>query len=456
MNDPTGSVFFLTGDPFVDTGTIAICEWLAKDTPEEIEIDDLDDFIRDLSEIYVEKKWKNQCHGMLLPNHGRMFNPSLSRYSVRERKEKIRKYLFEVAGNSTKAQEYGNCLACGRRTSLKKVTRSEYPLLGSGTSRNFFSYATEGVDICAGCLFAVQAVPTAAYKIGGRILLLHSNNLKILKYWIKDPVKYTKTQLAFRRFTGLFTPENYSNPQNAMFDLLSKIIQEYDENWQSENPSITFYYFSGHNKRGDIEITYFPNEIFRFLAQVKVHKAFPEWKRIVRKGYSSIKKGEDEKDYRNRRNRIYYNLLKRKTIVPYFINFEERTVIGTWELLALYLEEVRKMNSDRIEAIKNLGDRISGYIKETDDTKRLSQLERVKNYHNLRNILRLIEKGMIKAGNEEPVFTFEEYIEFLFPEGPKNWRETRDLVVFRIYEQLHDYLVKSAQKGEIFSEEEED
>jgi CRISPR-associated protein Cst1 len=455
LEPSTDNAFFITGDPFVDTGTVAICEWLLKSSPQEIENSDLNNLIDDLSEIYVQKTWKNQCHGMLLPNHGKMFNPSLAKYSLQERKEKIRKYLLDLVKNFTTVQEYGNCIACGRRHSLKKVGRSEYPLLGSGTTRNFFSYATDGIDICANCLFAVQIVPIAVYKIGGKLLLLHSNNLKILKYWIKDSVKYAKTQLNLKAFTGFFTPEGYSNSQNAMFDLLTKIIQVYSENWYTENPSITFYYFLNHNQDGDIQITYFPNEIFRFLAQVKVCEAFTEWRKIVRKGYSSIKEGENEKDFRNRRNRVYENLLRGKTIVPYFINFKERTVNGTWELLVLYLEEVRKMKSDRIETIRNLGDRISDYIRKTDDVKRLTQLERSKYYHNLRNVLRLIEKGMIKAGIEEPIFTFDEYVEFLFPEGSMTWRETRDLIVFRIYEKLHDYLVKSGDE-EILSEEEEE
>jgi CRISPR-associated protein Cst1 len=454
MKAPSNSIFFMTGDPFVDTGIMAICEWLSKDTPEKIKISDLDDLIKDLSEIYIQKTWKNQCHGMLLPNHGKMFNPSLGRYSIQERKNKIQQYLSNVASNSMPPQEYGNCFACGRRPSMKKVGRSEYPLLGSGSTKNFFSYAIEGVDICGSCLFAVQIIPTAVYKIGGRILILHSNNQKIMKYWIKDPVKHTKAQLNFKTFTGLFTPEERSNPQNAMFDLLTKIIRQYDEKWITENPSITFYCFLNHNQEGDIQITYFPNEIFRFLAQVKEHKAFKEWKKIVRKGYF-IKEGEKEKDYRNRRNRVYNYLLKGRTIVPYFINFKNRTIIGTWGLLALYLEEVRNMKSERIEAIKTLGDRISNYIKETNDIKRLSQLERSKSYYNLRNVLRYVEKGMIKVNMEQPIFTFDEYVELLFPEGFKNWRETRDLVVFRIYEQLHNFLVKSAQEKEILPEEEE-
>ena len=47
-------------------------------------------------------------------------------------------------------------------------------------------------------------------------------------------------------------------------------------------------------------------------------------------------------------------------------------------------------------------------------------------------------------------------MEDLFPEGSFGWKETQDLLLFRIYENLHNWLVEQdALKSElIFSEEE--
>lgn len=446
------NVLFITGDPFVDTGTVAICEWLSKRIPGEINSDDLTRLIDDLSEIYIQGKWSQHCHGMLFPNHGKICNPSLNRYSVDKRKHLIETYLTALVNEFEVPKEYGNCIACGRRSAPRRVNRSEYPLLGSGSARNFFSFAENGVSICETCLFAVQVVPVASYKIGGRILLLHSNNLKIMRYWIKDAVRYAKNQLQLKTYTGLFTPQEYMNPQNAMFDILSKIIREYDEEWYNENPSITFYYFINYSKGGELDITYFPNEVFRFLAQVKTHEAYGEWKKIVKKGYQNIQENEEEGIYKNRRNLVYVYLLENRSIVRYFIDFKEKNVVGSWELLNLYLEEVRKMNNNRIEAIRNLADRIADYVKKTGDFKRITSLETVKTPYTLRNVLRIIEKRMIKEGFENPLFTFDEYVELLFPEG-SNWRETLDLILFRLYERLHPLLVKSSKEGGVQIEE---
>lgn len=452
--EPPRNIFFVTGDPFVDTGTTAICEWLLKKNPDEIRSDDLSRIIEDLSEIYVQNDWSKHCHAMVLPNHGKICNPSLKKYSFEERKQKIKEYFSNLVDSFTIPGEYGNCIACGRRSALRKIGRSEYPLLGSRAARNFFSYATDGMSICEACLFAVQVVPVASYKIGGRILLLHSNNPKIMKYWVANPVKSAKDQLLMKVFTGFFTPQGYTNYQNAMFDKLSEIILEYDENWYEMNPSITFYYFIGHNQKGSVEVIYFPNEVFRFLAQVKTCKYFNDWRKIVRKGYQYTKEGEDETEFRNRRNLVYSYLLEKRSIVRYFIDFGERNIIGSWELLCLYLEEVRKMDAKRIEAIKNLADKIADYIQKTNEVNRITTLELVKNYYTLRNTLRIVEKRMIKAGFEDPLFTFDEYVELLFPEG-SDWRETLDLILFRIYERLHKFLVESSQiREEVLAEEE--
>jgi CRISPR-associated protein Cst1 len=43
--------------------------------------------------------------------------------------------------------------------------------------------------------------------------------------------------------------------------------------------------------------------------------------------------------------------------------------------------------------------------------------------------------------NEKDVlFTFDDYVKYLFPEV-KFWRETQDLLLFRIYENLHEWLI---------------
>jgi CRISPR-associated protein Cst1 len=112
------------------------------------------------------------------------------------------------------------------------------------------------------------------------------------------------------------------------------------------------------------------------------------------------------------------------------------------------------MDKERIEVIKRVADEIATVIRsdESKNPKRLGQLERANTYTAFRNTLRLIIKERIKSGAENPLFSLEEYVEKLFPEGALSWRETQDLILFRLYEVLHTWL---RDKGLEISEEEE-
>ena len=54
---------------------------------------------------------------------------------------------------------------------------------------------------------------------------------------------------------------------------------------------------------------------------------------------------------------------------------------------------------------------------------------------------------------EELLFTFDEYTLDLFPEGNLTWRETQDLLLFRIYENLNEWLVENNYIDEVSEEE---
>ena len=111
------------------------------------------------------------------------------------------------------------------------------------------------------------------------------------------------------------------------------------------------------------------------------------------------------------------------------------------------------MDDKRIETIKVVGDRLSIFIKNEDRRKLLKDLEMASNYNTFRNILRKIFVSKIESNDEELLFTFDEYVIYLFPEGNKTWRETQDLLLFRIYENLHDWLIENNAVEEMSNDE---
>ena len=111
------------------------------------------------------------------------------------------------------------------------------------------------------------------------------------------------------------------------------------------------------------------------------------------------------------------------------------------------------MDKKKIDAIKKVGNKLANYIESMDDMKTLNKLEMASNYKSFRNILRIIIKKRISNGIENPLFTFDDYVTYLFPEGNLTWRETQDLILFRIYEKLQPWIIQQGNQSELESQE---
>ena len=104
------------------------------------------------------------------------------------------------------------------------------------------------------------------------------------------------------------------------------------------------------------------------------------------------------------------------------------------------------MELTQLDKIKQVGDLIAECIRRSERLRRLKQLESATTYGECRNILRYIILDRIDLRLPEPLFSLDDYMEYLFPASDNldltPWRETRDLLLFRIYETLHDWLLE--------------
>ncbi len=441
-------IFDFTGNPFVDAGIWAISQWVGK-KPEELDKEDMTVIIDEIVELYLTPKWSKNLY-QIFPN-----NP-ITNNAVKDKKDRYSNILRELVEETEFIGDNGNCIACGRRNTAYGSGKDRIPLTGSKKLINYFSFGAEGADYCPACAFAVQFVPLMSYACGN-MLLLHSDSKKIMKRWAKEIKKNIEKQMALKEYTGC-PNEGFKNPKNAIFHIIQDIIMTYDERWVNENPSITFYYFTNFNQGPSLDIYPVPTPVFRFLAYIPSHEKFDDWLRIVRRGYKFVdwKKVKEENEYKNRENTVYNNLLENRSIIRFFIDRKNKEAIGGWELISHYLEEVRKMDKKRITAIKRVGDELSDYIMEIDDIKTLNKLEMAKDYRSFRNILRIIIKKRIANGTESLLFSFDDYVNYLFPEGNLTWRETQDLILFRIYEKLQPWIIQQDNQSELeISEPEE-
>lgn len=439
------AIFDFTGNPFVDAGIWAISEWVGK-KPEDLDKDDLRGIIDDVIFLYLTPKWSKNMY-QIFPN-----NP-ITNNAVKDKKGRYSQILNELIEEITPLTNNGSCISCGRRDVLNRSAKDRVPLTGSKKLINYFSYGTEGADYCPACTFAIQFSPLVTYACV-KMLLIHSNSKKVMHYWSKKAKENIDKQLSSKNYTGCLN-EGFKNPKNALFHIIQDIILSYDIRWYLEKPSINFYHFTNFNQGPALDIYHVPTPVFKFLAYIPQHEKFGEWLSIVRKGYTFVdwEKVKEENEYKNSPNMVYNNLLEGKSIIKFFIDRKNKVAIGGWDLLSHYLEEVRNMDQKRIDAIKKVGNELADYIKETDDIKTLKKLETANNYKNYRNLLRIIIKKRIENRAESPLFSFDDYVNNLFPEGNLTWRETQDLILFRIYEVLHDWIIQQGISEELIIEE---
>lgn len=428
----------LMGNPFVDVGVCAICEWLGRSVqPEEITTDDLEQVINDVAPMMqTDAGWKN-LHG-IFPNSV-LTNPAYRKQNQIELLKKACKVYLETV---IELGQTGDCMGCGRRSANTWLSRTHVPLTGAENS-NFFPFYSEGAGYCSACALAIQLSPLAFVATGGKFLMLHSNSWKTLRSWVHVCVGDIRQQQLQLDRTGCYNP-GYANPRNGLFYMAREMVQ-FQEMRTDENIVIQVYYFTNYNQGPDLEVFYIPASVFRFLRIVYQSDFKTAWQGIVRSGYVvNWAKVKSEEDYKNRTNRVYENLLQGHSILRSFLYRNSRKIRGNWELLSLYFKEVRAMEQTQLEKIKQVGDLIAKCIQKSGRDRRLMQLERAKSYGECRNILRYVIRDRIQQGEPEPLFSIDDYMEHLFPASVNfaatPWRETRDLLLFRVYEQLHNWL----------------
>lgn len=429
----------LMGNPFVDAGVCGICGWLGRSVqPEQITKDDLVEIVNDIAPIMQTNVGWGNLHSIfpnsVLTNHA---------FSKRDRVGLLKVEFKEYLDTICDLNEMGDCMGCGRRDANILLSKTKVPLTGSGTLRNFFPSFAEGAGYCTACAFAIQFSPLVFMATAGKFLALHSNSWKAMRSWTRVCVEDIRRQQLQKDITGCFNPD-YKNPRNGIFYMARKMAQ-YQEMRTDENISIQVYCWTNYNQGPELEVFYMPAPVFKFLRNVYQDNFKTAWLEIVRSAYFvNWDKVKSEEDYKNRPNRVYENLLRDISILGYFLNKRYRKPRGNWELLSLYQKEVRDMELTQLEKIKQVGDLIAECIQKSGRDKRLEQLERAKSYGECRNILRYVIRDRIQQGAQEPLFSIDDYMEHLFPASDTltvtPWRETRDLILFRIYEQLHNWL----------------
>lgn len=456
MNDNNGFV----GDPIIDSGLMAI-KLLAKKEIDKCSKKELKKISDSLVKLYLTPSWSKEIQS-IFPNS--TYIQSSRNY---DNEAKSQEFLYElIAGINNIENTNRYCIFCGKpsynRRDDKPFVKTQIPLVGSSDFVNFFPSFRNGIDICARCALAVQFAPILFYKTGGKPSCINCNNKDVLDIVGKECISYINQNKILNAFknrdvSGIFD-EGFKSPQNALFHLAYKLFTKYRKlGILKENEEIIIYRIDNYNQNPTgIQIYKLPNSIFRFVG---IMMNSPQYKKVWYGLLSKFYYGkEGKKDslpiWKVKYNRIHDYLLKNKSILWAFKDKDTKNSTVPWIIVERYMELVRSMNRQKIEAIKNLADNIAKCIIESDNKKRVNEIASAKDFATFRSQLRKVFRDWQKLGKDEPMITYDEYISAVIPEDYYNWKEIQDLIIIRLYEKLHNALSNANEDEESKGDEE--
>jgi len=438
-----------TGDPFADAGGFAI-EFLSERFPEK----NILELIKYLTIDNYISTWKGKLHSYY---HGsKITNPS-----IKTDKAKIEGTLklFEDIITEKEPSELGFCRISGRETELFSLGRESLMLAGSGGFINFHHFFDVGLKMSKEIVIRMFFMPLGTILLQGKIVLLYSNNLNIFKFWINDNcsknISRIGKNLQNEEDAGALKSE-FTKVPNALFAFVDKLLTRMPD--LHNDTSLILYQCSNFITKSELEIYQLPAKVFMFYITCLQPRFFDDWQKFVRAHYFDSKHTgakyniQTEKfeltkskevnvielyEYKQWFNPIYEKLLNNGNIRSDILLWSRKHRFN-FEIVSIYQQNIIGMKKETIKKIKELAVFLVREENADKIKKRINALDGVKNASALRRfLLKDVVSANYVAGNNDPMITLEEYLNYLFPDGTY-WSEIRDLLLIAIYQELHE------------------
>jgi CRISPR-associated protein Cst1 len=433
----------LTGDPFVDMGALVMAT-----LPEKT----IEDKIGFATDVYVDR-WKGKLHAVFL--HSKITHISLSNKPKIQRSGSLEYYLGLLADKDRVSD--GFCRICSENGPLFNAERSNFPMVGSGEFTNFHHLHEPSLLLCKTCLIRLYFLPLGLLQGGGNLMMLQVQNKFTQEFWEKEVILPNLDKISRGSSEGILSSQ-YSHPQNALFSLASKLILRFNL-YETLVQQIRLICFSNFGASPDVTIYDMPNHVFSFLQRAMRPDLRPDWLYFIRKHYRfkktgyqfdlstgdwyEVKKKEktrlESEEYEGfRTNSVYDRLLSGESILG-FLRAVHKLRPFSIHIAIAYLREVKKMRQEQIDTIKKISQNILALAEKTGGNYKnyMTPIEGARYAYQLRSALIRMAKAHLKNNEKEPFIRFDDYVEYLFPDG-QSWYEVRDMLLICLYEKLHE------------------
>jgi CRISPR-associated protein Cst1 len=438
-----------TGDPFADAGGYAI-EYLSEKFPEK----DILELIRYLTVDNYIYTWKGKLHSFY---HGsKITNPSIK---TDEAKIDGTLKMFTDIINEKEEGELGFCRISGRETKLFSLGRESLMLAGSGGFINFHHFFDDGLKMSKEIVIRMFFMPLSTILLQGKIALIHSNNMEVVKFWAKENcsknISRIGKDLQNEEDAGALKSK-FTKVSNALFSFVDNLLLYTPD--LNNNTSITLYHCSNFITKSELQIYELPAKAFLFYKICLQPMFVDDWLLFVRSHYYDgqhkgatynqqteqfelVKSKELEhinrNEYQQWYNSVYNKLLNNESLRPEFLKWSRKHPFK-FKIVSLYQQKIIGMKKETISKIKEL----SVFLVREEDAdkikKRIKALDGAKNASALRRfILKDVIAANYAAGNDNAIVTVDDFVYYLFPDG-SYWSEIRDILLIAIYQELHE------------------
>lgn len=433
-----------TGDPFADTGGFVIEQlWKIPELKDKT-ILQLIDYV---TKIYVNN-WGAKLHAFFL-------NSKITQAAFKgpRKIEEALKYYKGLLDETT-PHEIGYCRILGIKTKLYSGGRDNHILSGSGTFLNFHHSFQNGIMLSKEVLIRTFFVPLGALQLSDKIAVISSNNRKISKRFVRQNVIDNISRIGAKSADGVLRSE-FNNPASAMFDFVhSCLTDKFVDLAEDEDVEIDLYHFTNFGASPEVVFYNFSSPLFSFYRKVLHRDLESDWKRFVRKHYYNSKHKEAHYDsksdlfisekkkppieyeqYKTWVNWIYQSLIDNKNLTPKILQWTKENSFN-FEIVRLYQNHLKNMDNKTLDKIEQIAEFI--LLNQDSLKRRLTKLNGFKSLNEMRRwlIFDLIKENHLKK-NQTALFSMEEYVNYLFPDGVF-WKEIRDLLVICIFQKAHE------------------
>src|SRR5581483_8306867 len=470
----------LTGFVQIDTGIHVITAFAGKENPTDVTTDDKDAIADYLEEVYSDGVGQSLAAGIAFTNSGfaqASWNDAKFRYKRKAYAdfvlrghqhrdlEPILQALEKDEYRAMVLRDNPNAPLCAftGQPAYLRISRDMLPMLNGRGVINFGGLGLAGLPVSDIALLAIHAMPLGCVSSQGRLLAIESDDPELAFDFVRFNLENNRRNIAAAKSAGWKKLPNQTAFKTTLIDGLMRIrnLPKGHARFKRRLPSLTAYHFSNSGTDPKIDIYSLPSSVVDFVITASQGQYQAAWGQIVASAWqedkSEAQEKEDAEPKLTRRNYLYEDIFglpdnARHFIRTYFLrqpmgkikkdvrstySLRREANLISWELTDLFLKRMMNVEKARIDNIRTLGDRLAEHIAARNDTRLLRELYGARDYRAFRLALLRAIRGYV---GDAPLVEFDGYVS-IFEEAEEfarlDWNLARDLLLIRIFDQLH-------------------